>query len=136
MFFTSTVYLTVAHPAWVLSKPLVTVAVLGASEDVTVTLLDGRVVKVELALIAEWPDAVTVSVTIAFSPWTAVKVHVPMALGAMFSAEQSELATVPAVPAVQARPVNPPAVKTLPYALSQIWSTISPELEEFVMATV
>ena len=129
-------YLTVAQPAWLLSKPLVTVAVLGASEDVTVTLLDTLFVKVELALRAEWPDALTVSVTMAFAPWTAVKVHVPMALGAMFSAEQPELATVPAVPAVQGEPVKVAAVKILPYALSQIWSTISPELDVFVMATV
>ena len=108
---TPTVYLTVAQPAWVLSKPLVTVAVLGASEDVTVTLLD-PLVKVKLERTDECPDALTVSVTIAFSPWSAVKVHVPVAPGAMFSAEQPELATVPAVPAGQA--ANPLAVKTLP----------------------
>ncbi len=50
VFLTSTVYLTVAQPAVVLSKPLVTVAELGASVDVTVTLLDETTppLKVEL----------------------------------------------------------------------------------------
>ena len=47
---TPTVYLTVAQPAWVLSKPLVTVAELGASVDVTVTVLDCVLVKTEPVL--------------------------------------------------------------------------------------
>jgi hypothetical protein len=47
------VYLTVAQAAIVLSTPLVTVAVLGASVDVTVTLLDWVLVKTELALTDE-----------------------------------------------------------------------------------
>ena len=45
---TPTLYLTVAQPAVVLSKPLVTVAVLGASVDVTVTVLDCTLLKVEV----------------------------------------------------------------------------------------
>jgi len=40
VFFTSTLYLTVAQAAVVPSTPLVTVAVLGASLEVTVTLFD------------------------------------------------------------------------------------------------
>jgi len=116
---------------------LVTVAVLGASEDLTVTLLDPVGPKVELALRAEWPDALTVSVTLVFSPWNAVKVHVPVSPAAMASAPQVVPVIVPTtVPAAQAEPVKVAAVKILPYALSQIWSTISPELEVFVMATV
>ena len=52
---TSTLYLAVTQPAGVLSKPFVTVAVLGASVDVTVTELDWVfwAVKVELELIDE-----------------------------------------------------------------------------------
>jgi len=123
----------------VLSKPLVTVAVLGASVDVTVTLLDELGPNVELALRDEWPDAVTVSVTVASSPCTAVKVHVPVAPDAIAAGGQLTLVAVPAVPAAQAGPVNPLAVKTVPYALSQIWSTTTllPETDEvLVMATV
>jgi hypothetical protein len=63
---------------------LVVVAVLGASEDVTVTGLDWVLVKVELLLSDEWPDALTVSVKPAkFSPTGAVKVHVAVAPGAI-----------------------------------------------------
>ena len=58
---------------------LVTVAVLGASVDVTVTLLDWVLVKTEPELMEEWPDALTISVNPAtFSPTAAVKVHVPV----------------------------------------------------------
>jgi len=81
---TSTAYLTVAQPAARLSTLLVVVAVLGASEDVTVTLLDWVLVKVELLLRDEWPDALTVSVKpTRFSPTGAVKVHVSVAPGAI-----------------------------------------------------
>jgi len=63
---------------------LVTVAVLGASVDVTVTLLDWVLVKTEPELMDEWPDALTISVNPAtFSPTAAVKVHVPVAPGAI-----------------------------------------------------
>jgi hypothetical protein len=63
---------------------LVVVAVLGASEDVTVTEFDWVLVKVELLLSEEWPDALTVSVRPAtFSPTAAVKVHVAVAPGAI-----------------------------------------------------
>jgi hypothetical protein len=40
VFFTSTLYLTVAHPASVPTTPFVVVAVLGASVEVTVTELE------------------------------------------------------------------------------------------------
>ena len=81
---TSTVYLTVAQPAAIVSTPLVVVAVLGASEDVTVTELDWVLVNVELLLRDEWPDALTVSTSPAkFSPTVAVKVHVAVAPGAI-----------------------------------------------------
>jgi len=85
VFFTSTLYLAVTQPAGVLTKPLVTVAELGASVDVTVTLLDETCVplKVEVVLRVEWPDAFTVSVTVASSPCGAVKVHSWVAPGAI-----------------------------------------------------
>jgi len=97
VFLTSTVYLTVAQPAWVLSKPLVTVAVLGASVELTVTLLDWVLVKTELALIDEWPDALTISLTELISPWTAVNLHVPVAPGAIGPGGQEMLVAVPMV---------------------------------------
>jgi hypothetical protein len=68
VFAASTLYLTVAQAASVATTALVTLAVLGASEEVTVTLLDEDGPKVELVLSDEWPDAVTVSVTVASSP--------------------------------------------------------------------
>ena len=112
---TSTLYLTVAQPASVPTKALVTFAELGASVDVTVTLLDWVLRKVELALIDEWPDALAVSVIVLISPWTAVKVHVPVAPGAIGEGGQLTLVAVPTDPAGQAAPVNPLTVKTLPY---------------------
>jgi len=83
---------------------LAIVAVLGASEDVTVTLLDEVGPKVELVLRDEWPDAFTMSVNpVKFSPTVAVKVHVPVAPGAIGDGGQLTLAGVmPLVPAVQA----------------------------------
>jgi hypothetical protein len=138
VFFTSTLYLTVAQPAWVLSKPLVTVAVLAASVDVTVTVLDWVLVKTELVLIDEWPDALTVSVTDLSSPWTAVKVQVPVAPGAIGDGGQVKLVAVPTVPGAQDG-VNPLAVNTVPYLSSQIWSTttlLPLVVEVLVMATV
>jgi hypothetical protein len=139
VFFTSTLYLTVAQAASVPTTPLVVVAVLGASVDVTVTELDELGPKSEVVLRDEWPDALTVSITVAFSPWTAVKVHVPVAPGAIAAGGQLTLVAVPLDPEAQAVPVNEAAVKTLPYALSQIWSTTTLLLATFevlVMATV
>src|SRR5258708_10648948 len=75
---TSTLYLTVAQALVVVTNPLVIVAVLGASSDVTVTLLDKVGPKCAVAARSEWPLTVTVSVTEAFSPWSAVKSHVPV----------------------------------------------------------
>jgi hypothetical protein len=60
-----------------------------------------------------------VSVTDAFSPTDAVNVHVPAVPGAIGDGGQLLLITEPTVPAVHAG-VNPLAVKTLPYLLSQI----------------
>src|SRR5207249_5387301 len=120
-------------------QALVTVAVLGASVDVTVTVLDCTLLKVEVVLRAEWPHADTVSVTVAISPWTALKVHVPVARGAIGDGGQLTLVAVPTVPAAQTWPVNPAAVNTLPYRSSQIWSTTTllPEtVEVLVMAAV
>jgi hypothetical protein len=102
VFATSTLYLTVAQAAVVPTTPFVTVAVLGASEDVTVTLLDEVGPKVEVVLIDEWPDAVTVSVTVLSSFWSAEKVHVPVAPGAIGAGGQLKLVAVPVDPAGQA----------------------------------
>jgi hypothetical protein len=107
------------------SNPLLVDAVLAASEEVTVTLFDATPVKppkVTLGLRDEWPQAVTVSITVAFSPWTAVKVHVPVPPGATGAGGQVVLVTVslvPRLPAGQAG-VNPEVVETVPYLLSQI----------------
>ena len=65
VFFTSTPYLVTSQPPVTVDKLLVIVAVLGASEEVTVTLLEFGVMKVPLE--APWPLTVTVSWTIAFS---------------------------------------------------------------------
>jgi hypothetical protein len=67
-----------------------------------------------------------------------VKVHVPVAPGAIGDGGQFELATAPTVPVAQAG-VNPLVVETVPYLLSQIWSTTTLLLgtaEVLVMATV
>jgi hypothetical protein len=117
---------------------LVTVAALGASVDVAVTLLDWLLVKTDLGLRDEWPDALAISVTVLISPWTAVKVQVPVAPGAIGDGGQLTLVAVPTVPFAQAG-VNPLAVKTVPYLLSQIWSTttlLPLTFEVLVMATV
>jgi hypothetical protein len=65
VFFTSTPYLVTSQPPVTVAKLLVIVAVLGASEEVTVTLLEFGVVK--LPLEAPWPLTVTVSMTNPFS---------------------------------------------------------------------
>jgi hypothetical protein len=90
---------------------LVIVAVLGASEDVTVTLLE-PCENVELVLTDEWPVAVTVSVNpVTFSPTVAVKAHVPVAPAWPAAAsgpggQEMLLAVMPLVPVAQALPVN------------------------------
>ena len=119
---TSTLYLTVAQPASVPTKPLVTFAVLGASSESTSTLLD--VFDAVLAgLMSEWPDAVTTFVTFASSPCTAWKVHVALpALGISNVEQPPKLLMLPTVPAAQV-PVDG---KTWPYAESQIWSIVTP----------
>jgi len=138
---TSTLYLTVAQAAWVLTTPLVVFAVLGASEDVTVTLLD-VVANVKLVLMDEWPNAVATSVNPdKFSPTVAVKVHVPVAVAVpaapSVGGQAPLVAVMPLVPAAQAVPVNVLALKMVPYALSQIWSiVIPPTLEVLVIETV
>src|SRR3989442_1096511 len=77
VFATSTLYLTVTQ-AWVLAtQPLVIVAELGASVDVTVTVLESVGAKVTVLTRSEWPYTVTLSVTDASSPSTAVKSQVP-----------------------------------------------------------
>src|SRR5262249_46600788 len=130
-------YRTVAQPASVPTKALVTIAVLGNSVEVTLTLLDWVGPNVTVARRSEWPLALTVSVTVVNSAdWFTVKVHVLVVPGATSSAEQSVLVTLPTLPAGQAG-VNPLAVKTLPYALSQIWSTVMPpRFERLLTATV
>jgi hypothetical protein len=109
---------------------------LGASADTTVTWLDALGPK----LPAELPCPVTLTVffTVAFSPWVATKVHDPLPPAAMLpNVSQFVLFLVPTLPAVQAGPANPEAVKMLPYALSHIWSTtILPKFEVLVTATV
>jgi len=126
---------------------LVTIAVLGASVDVTVTLLDGGVVNVELGFNVEWTDAVTVSVNPAkFSPTIAVKEHVPVAPGCPFAAscpppggQLTLVGVIPEVPAVQAASEDGAVkdLKIVPYWLSQIWSiTRPPAFEVLVIATV
>ena len=137
---TSTLYLTVAQAAVVPTTPLVTVAVLGASEDLTVTLLD-VVANVKLVLMDEWPNAVTTSVNPdKFSPTVAVKVHVPVAVPVPAPSVGGQLmlvAVMPLVPAAQAAPVNVLALKMVPYAVSQIWSIVTPPaFEMLVMETV
>jgi hypothetical protein len=139
VFLTSTLYLTVAQAAVVLTTPLVTVAVLGASVDVTVTLLD-ICENLELELTDEWPDAVTVSVNPdKFSPTVAVKVHVPVAPGcpAAASGPGGQLILVAVSPGVPAGQVEPVDGKMAPYWLSQIWSiTRPPAFEVLVIETV
>jgi len=118
---------------------------LGASEDVTVTVLDGWSVNVELVFWVEWPDTFTVSVNPAtFSPTGAVKVHVPVAPACPAAAsgpggQLMFVAVMPLVPVRQAAPVNPASnvLKILPYAVSQIWSTMRPPaVEVLVIETV
>jgi hypothetical protein len=90
VFLTSTLYLTVAQAAWVPTTPLVTVAVVGTSVDVTETLLD-EPLKVRLVLRLAWPFTATVSVTVVSSTWgPAVKVHVAVVapVAGIFSAPQ------------------------------------------------
>jgi len=116
---------------------LVTVAVLGNSVEVTLTLLDWVGPNFAVATRSEWPLTLTVSVTVVNSAaWFAVKVHVLVVPGATSSAEQFVPVMLPTLPAGQAG-VNPLAVKTLPYALSQIWSTVMPPtFDVLVTATV
>src|SRR6266567_9124180 len=125
---TSTLYLKVTQ-AWRLATvPFVTVATLGDSSDVTVTLLDSVGPKVFVVRRSEWPDTfnwfVTVKVAAASDgpAWFAVKSHVPVAPFAISSAPQVVPVLLPTLPAGQEAPVNVLAVKILPYALSQIWS--------------
>jgi hypothetical protein len=81
VFATVTLYLTVRHAAiGPGASPLVVVAVVGASSDTTVTVLDVAGVNVEVLTSDEWPFTVTVSVIDAFSPWTASKVQDPLVL--------------------------------------------------------
>jgi hypothetical protein len=124
VFFTSTWYLTVAQPASVATNPLVTVAVLGTSVDVTATLLDVLGPKVLLGLMSAWPTTLTVSVTVVSSGCAdAVKLHVavvaPVA-GISIAPQVLLLMVWLLLPAGQARPLNPATVKMLPKALSQI----------------
>jgi hypothetical protein len=123
---------------------LVTVAVLGASDDVTVTLLDVDV-NVELVFNVEWPDAVTVSVNPdKFSPTVAVKEHVPLSPGCPFAAsgpggQLRLLAVMPLVPAAQGASEDGALedLKIVPYALSQIWSVARPPaVDVLVIETV
>jgi hypothetical protein len=130
----------------VAATPLVIVAVLGASVEVTVTLLDGCE-NVELVLRLEWPDAVTTSTNPAtFSPTVAVKVHVALPSGAIGDGGQPTLVGVmPLLPAAQAENTRVPlefsklSSKIVPYAVSQTWSTTTlllGTLEVLVMETV
>src|SRR5262249_26889866 len=92
--------------------------------------------KVLVARRSEWPLAVTMSVTVVNSAdWFTVKVHVLVVPGATSSAEQFVLVMLPHVG--QGGHVNPLAVKMVPYALSQIWSTVMPpRFERLLTATV
>jgi len=113
---------------------LVVVAVLGASFDTTVTWFEelGPNVPAELP----WPNTLTMFFTVVASAWVTVKVH-DCGVLATVSAEQVVFAggMLPAVP--QGGPVNVPAWKTVPYTLSQIWSTTTlPKFELLVMVTV
>src|SRR5260370_37999706 len=122
---TSTLYLTVAQALVVVTNPLVIVAELGASSDLTVTVLDEVGPKCAVLTRSEWPFTVTASVTVASSPWTAVKSHVALPPFGISAGGQVVLAmALPGLPAGHA--ANPVAVKTSPYALSQIWSTMTP----------
>jgi hypothetical protein len=96
------------------AKPLVSVAVLGASEELTVTLLDLVLRKTELELIEEWPEALAISVTVLSSGWATVKVQDPVAPGAIGAGGQLTFVAVPTLPAAHAG-VNPLTVKILPY---------------------
>src|SRR6185503_10902885 len=84
------------------STPLLVVAVLGASVDVTVTLLDCVFVNVDVLLRDEWPDALTISVTDAFSPTAAVNVHCPVLPGAIAAGGHVTLVAVPSNPVAPA----------------------------------
>jgi hypothetical protein len=96
------------------ARPLFVFAVLGASEDITLTVLDESGPKVAVVLRDEWPVTVAVSVTDKFSPWATVKVHdavVPLAMVPGVAALQVVLDTVPMFPTVeQAGPVKLAAV--------------------------
>jgi hypothetical protein len=133
-------YLTVAQAAVVLATLLFIFAVLGASEDVTVTLLD-VCENEELVLRDEWPDTVTVSVSPdTFSPTVALKVHVPVApawpAAASGPGGQFPLvAVMPLVPAAHAESVDGAVedLKMVPYWLSQTWSMTSPPAVEVLV---
>ena len=116
------------------------VAVLGASSDVTVTWLElaGPNDPAELP----WPVTLTMFFTVAFSPWVTVKVHdpgLPDTLPPGMSSAVQVVFAAGMLPVVgQAGPLNgEPALKTVPYTLSQIWSMMmSPKFELLVMLTV
>jgi hypothetical protein len=94
-------------------------AKLGASEDVTVTLLEGTLAKVEVLVSAEWPHALTVSTSpVRFSPTGAEKVQVAEAPGAIPAVPPGGqlmlVAAMPLVPVGQVVPVNEAALKMVP----------------------
>ena len=95
VFFTSTLYLTVAQALVVVTNPLVIVAELGASSDLTVTVLDEVGPKCAVLTRSEWPFTVTASVTVASSPWTAVKSHVALPPFGISAGGQVVLAMAP-----------------------------------------
>src|SRR5207249_3101129 len=135
VFFTSTLYLTVAQPAVLPTKVLVIVPVVAASCDVTVTWLEALGPNVPFE--APWPETCTMLFTVRSSAWVAVKVHDWSVFCAIVSAVQVVPVLLPTVPVAQEGPVNPVTWKMVPYALSQIWSTTTvPKFEVLVMSTV
>jgi len=137
VFATATPYLMVTQAASLPTKLLVVVAVLAASLDTTVALFDAPVVN-GVVPSEPTPFAVAVSVTVKFSPWVAVKVHeyVPFAAINVGAAQVVLAGAVATLPAGQAGPEKPDAVLMLPYAVSQIWSTVRLALELLLTVTV
>ena len=92
------------------STTLLVAAVLGASEDVTVTELDAIPVKppnVDVLWSDEWPHAVTVSVNPErFSPTVAVNVQVAISPGAIPVSPPGGVEQPDAVPSYPVAPVG------------------------------
>src|SRR5437667_1477483 len=114
VFLTVTSYLRVTQAACGPgSSPLVVFAVVGASSDVTVTVLEVFGANVTEAARSEWPFTVTLSTIVRFSPWTAWNVQETLVGMSPSEAQEDALPAtmLPTVPAGQSGPEKPAAVK-------------------------